>query len=200
MQSVFGGGESSGNSAGSKSIEVFGGTASKSKEGSTPFSSSSEKNDDKVESSVSTLASSDFLWPVNGGKISSYYGWRSAARFHDGLDISAPTGTSIYASKSGTVIYSDNRIRGYGNMIVLKHDDGYSTVYAHNKNNLVNKGQSVRRGEIIAYLGSTGYSTGPHLHFEIRKGKYSKDPLIYLNTDKSKKTDTSGSTSTFLGF
>lgn len=128
-----------------------------------------------------------YMWPVAGGKIVSFYGWRSSRRFHDGIDISAPSGTKIFASKSGEVIYSGNRIRGYGNMVVIRHNAGYSTVYAHNKTNLVNKGDIVRQGDIIAYVGSTGHASGPHSHFEVRKGKYSADPLKYISSYDVKK-------------
>ena len=127
------------------------------------------------------------MWPVAGGKINSFYGWRTGKRFHDGIDIMAPSGTKVFASKSGEVIYSSNRIRGYGNMIVIRHNAGYSSVYSHNKINLVKKGDVVRQGDVIAQVGSTGHSSGPHLHFEIRKGKYSVDPLKYLNRNDVKK-------------
>jgi len=129
----------------------------------------------------------EFLWPVDGGKISSFYGWRSSTRFHDGIDIMGPSGTKIFASKSGQVIYSNNKIRGYGNMIVIRHNQGFHTVYSHNKVNKVNKGDIVSQGDVIALLGNTGHSSGPHLHFEIRKGKYSKDPLKYLGAIPANK-------------
>lgn len=121
-----------------------------------------------------------FLWPVDGGYVSSFFGWRNSKRFHDGIDIMAPSGTKVFASKSGQVIYSDSRIRGYGNMIVIRHNEGYHTVYSHNKTNKVRKGDIVSQGDVIALVGNTGHSSGPHLHFEIRKGKYSKDPLKFL--------------------
>lgn len=129
---------------------------------------------------ILSSSSSGFIWPAQKGYISSYYGWRTSTRFHDGLDIAAPTGTHIYASKRGKVKYSGNRIRGYGNMVVIKHDDTYSSVYAHNSRNLVKKGDYVKQGQVIALMGSTGHSTGSHLHFEVRKGKYSQDPLKYV--------------------
>ena len=129
----------------------------------------------------------NYMWPVDGGRITAFYGWRSSRRFHDGIDISAPSGTNVFASKSGEVIYSGNRIRGYGNMVVIRHNSGYSTVYAHNKANLVNKGDIVRQGDIIAHVGSTGHSSGPHSHFEVRKGKFSADPLKFLSSYDVKK-------------
>jgi murein DD-endopeptidase MepM/ murein hydrolase activator NlpD len=123
---------------------------------------------------------SKFLWPVDGGHITSFFGWRSSSRFHDGIDIAAPKGTKIFATKSGQVIYSGNRIRGYGNMIVIRHNEGYHSVYAHNSTNKVSKGDIVSQGDVIGLVGNTGHSSGAHVHFEIRKGKYSKDPLKFL--------------------
>ena len=118
-----------------------------------------------------------FLWPVNGS-LNSGFGSRGAS-FHDGVDIAAPEGTPIRAVEHGEVIYSD-QLRGYGNMVILRHSGGIVSVYAHNQANLVRDGQQVARGEIIARVGSTGRVTGPHLHFEIRKNNLAQDPMLYL--------------------
>ena len=118
-----------------------------------------------------------FLWPVSGS-INSGFGPRGSS-FHDGLDIAAPEGTPIRAVEHGEVIYSD-RLRGYGNMVIVRHEGGIVSVYAHNQVNLVSDGQHVARGQIIARVGSTGRVTGPHLHFEIRKNNLAQDPLLYL--------------------
>jgi lipoprotein NlpD len=118
-----------------------------------------------------------FLWPVNG-TINSGFGPRGSS-FHDGLDIAAPEGTPIRAIEAGEVIYSD-QLRGYGNMVILRHAGGIVSVYAHNEANLVREGQMVGRGEVVARVGSTGRVTGPHLHFEIRKNNAAQDPLLYL--------------------
>jgi lipoprotein NlpD len=118
-----------------------------------------------------------FLWPVHG-TINSGFGPRGMS-FHDGIDIAAPEGTPIQAIEDGEVIYSD-QLRGYGNMVILRHAGGIVSVYAHNESNLVREGQSVVRGEVIARVGSTGRVSGPHLHFEIRKNNAAQDPLRYL--------------------
>lgn len=118
-----------------------------------------------------------FLWPVSGS-LNSGFGPRGAG-FHDGVDIAAPEGTPIRAVEQGEVIYS-GQLRGYGNMVIVRHSGGIVTVYAHNQVNLVQEGQRVARGEIIARVGSTGRVTGPHLHFEIRKNNLAQDPLLYL--------------------
>jgi murein DD-endopeptidase MepM/ murein hydrolase activator NlpD len=121
-----------------------------------------------------------FKWPVPGSKrISSFFGPRHG-RHHDGIDIAAKTGTSIIASASGTIKHS-GRMRGYGNVVVIRHPNGYHTVYAHNSKNIAKKGQKVSQGEVIAKVGSTGRSTGPHLHFEIRKNNKVSNPDKYLN-------------------
>ena len=118
-----------------------------------------------------------FLWPVNG-TINSGFGPRGSS-FHDGIDIAAPEGTPILAIEAGEVIYSD-QLRGYGNMVILRHAGGIVSVYAHNESNLVREGQSVVRGEVVARVGSTGRVSGPHLHFEIRRNNAAQDPLRYL--------------------
>ena len=116
-------------------------------------------------------------WPING-TINSGYGARGAG-FHDGIDIGAPEGTPIHAVEKGEVIYSD-QIRGYGNIVIIRHAGGIVSVYAHNQINLVRDGQIVEQGEVIAKVGSTGRTTGPHLHFEIRKNNIAQDPMRYL--------------------
>jgi lipoprotein NlpD len=118
-----------------------------------------------------------FLWPVNG-TINSGFGPRGSG-FHDGIDIAAPEGTPIRAIEAGEVIYSD-QLRGYGNMVILRHGDGIVSVYAHNEVNLVRDGQRVARGEVVARVGSTGRVSGPHLHFEIRRTNTAQDPMRYL--------------------
>ena len=118
-----------------------------------------------------------FIWPISGS-INSAFGPRGSS-FHDGIDIAAQEGTPIRAIESGEVIYSD-QLRGYGNIVILRHADGFVSVYAHNQINLVREGQRVARGEIVARVGSTGRVTGPHLHFEIRRNNSAQDPLRYL--------------------
>lgn len=120
---------------------------------------------------VYTLTLADkgrFLWPVPSvRKISSGYGPRWG-REHHGIDIGAPRGTYVVAADDGIVIYSGDELGGYGNLTVISHGDGLFSVYAHTKKNFTVKGQRVHRGQVIATVGNTGRSTGPHLHFEIR--------------------------------
>ena len=117
-------------------------------------------------------------WPLAAGVLTSRFGPRRGA-CHDGIDIAAPLRTPVRAAASGRVIYS-GRMRGYGRVIIVQHNDIYSTVYAHHKRNLVRKGQWVKRGDKLATVGRSGRSTGPHLHFEIRVRDVALDPMFYL--------------------
>jgi murein DD-endopeptidase MepM/ murein hydrolase activator NlpD len=124
-----------------------------------------------------------FIWPT-AGPITSYYGLRlhpilGTYRMHYGLDIGAPYGQSIYAADSGVVIFA-NWMGGYGLTLIIDHGDGLSTLYAHTSDILVNVGDAVNQGQVVAKVGSTGYSTGPHLHFEVRVNGEPQNPLNYL--------------------
>jgi hypothetical protein len=119
----------------------------------------------------------DFAWPVTG-KLSSRYGWRSG-RQHEGVDISARPGTPVRAAEAGRVIFS-GRMGSYGQMVIVKHAGRYSTVYAHNRRNLVRKGDFVERGQVIAEVGTSGNASGPHVHFEVRRDRSTEDPMRYL--------------------
>jgi murein DD-endopeptidase MepM/ murein hydrolase activator NlpD len=119
----------------------------------------------------------EFIWPIAGTVVSSF-GPRSGT-FHDGIDISAPEGMPIRAVAAGEVIYS-SQLRGYGNLIIIRHENGLVSVYSHNRKNLVEQGAKVDKGEIIGEVGSTGRVSGPHLHFEVRRGNRARDPLEYL--------------------
>lgn len=118
-----------------------------------------------------------FIWPVNGAVVSGY-GLRWG-RLHEGIDIAASTGTSIWAAAAGTVIYA-GWLGGYGNLVVVDHGNGLSTAYAHASAIVVTVGQTVSQGETLSLVGSTGNSSGPHLHFEVRVNGVAVDPLLYL--------------------
>ncbi len=119
-----------------------------------------------------------FEWPVDG-KLSARFGTRDG-KHNDGIDISAPRGTAVKAADAGKVIYSGDAIKGYGNLVLVRHDGGIITVYAHNDRNVVSEGDDVKRGQKLAEVGSTGSVTTVHLHFEVRVGEQPKDPLLYL--------------------
>lgn len=117
-------------------------------------------------------------WPLKGVVLSGF-GIRGKGK-HDGLDIGAPAGTDITAAADGTVIFSGWGPSGYGNIVVVRHTETVVTVYAHNKENLVERGAAVKRGMKIATVGSTGRATTPHCHFEVRVNRIPYDPLAYL--------------------
>jgi murein DD-endopeptidase MepM/ murein hydrolase activator NlpD len=122
-------------------------------------------------------------WPASG-RLTSGFGMREhplygVPKFHSGVDISLPQGTPLHATADGVVSFAD-RSAGNGNIVVLEHGSGFSTVYAHNSKNLVRPGQTVKRGEVVAYSGSTGVSTGPHVHYEVWKSGRSVNPAPFL--------------------
>jgi len=127
--------------------------------------------------------SSSFLFPVKG-EVSSAFGMRDdpidgEKKFHYGMDIAAPYKSEIVAAESGRIAYSGGK-GNFGNMVVIDHGNGYNTLYAHNSKNLVKVGEEVRKGEPIALVGDSGRSTGPHLHFEVRRNGQSLNPTSYL--------------------
>ena len=124
-----------------------------------------------------------FMWPCTG-PITSYYGWRThpifgTTKYHSGMDIAVDAGTPIHAADSGTVVYS-GWLGGYGNCVMIDHGGGLVSLYGHNSALNVSEGQYVAKGTVIAYAGSTGYSTGPHCHFEVRLHGELTEPLNYL--------------------
>ena len=128
-----------------------------------------------------------FLWPSNTTRlVTSPYGYRihpvtGRSRFHAGIDIGAAYGTSILAANAGVVIVAGYNAGGYGNYVVINHGGGYSTLYAHCSSLLVSVGQKVSRGQVIAKCGSTGMSTGPHIHFEVQVNGSTTNPMQYFN-------------------
>ena len=123
------------------------------------------------------------IWPIVG-EITSPFGWRTHpiygdGRFHSGMDIGGDYGDPILAAAAGTVIYS-GWISGYGYAVIIDHGGGLSTLYGHNESLAVGEGQAVSQGQVIAYCGSTGNSTGPHCHFEVRENGEPVDPMGYL--------------------
>lgn len=125
------------------------------------------------------IPGSGFLWPVRG-KVVSGFGSKAKGLRNDGINIAAPAGAPIRAAQDGVVVYAGNELRGFGNLILVRHDDGYVTAYAHADRLLAQRGDKVRRGQIIARVGSTGSVASPQLHFEIRQGKRAHDPVALL--------------------
>lgn len=120
-----------------------------------------------------------FIWPTEG-KVISRFGPKTKGLHNDGINISAPRGSEVKAAENGVVAYAGNEIRGFGNLLLIKHDGGWITAYAHNDEILVERGQRIDRGQVIAKVGSTGNVTSPQLHFELRRGRNAVDPLVHL--------------------
>ncbi len=123
-------------------------------------------------------ASRQFAWPVWSGNVTSGFGVRHGT-MHDGIDIAAPAGTPVHAADAGTVVFT-GRLNGYGNTVIIRHSDSYVTVYGHNSHILVSEGMAVARGQTIAAVGTSGRTTGPNLHFEVRYDNRAYNPLSYL--------------------
>lgn len=122
-----------------------------------------------------TAAGLDFRWPARGRVIAGF-----GTGGNEGINIALPEGTPVRAAEGGTVAYAGSELKGYGNLILIRHDDGYVSAYAHNRDLLVKRGDTVRRGQVIANSGRTGNVNAPQLHFEIRRGSDPVDPMPYL--------------------
>lgn len=129
---------------------------------------------------------SPFIWPVAGNIISGF-GAKSKGLRNDGVNIAAASGTIIFAPRSGTVAYTGNELRGFGNLLLINHGSGWVTAYAHNESVLVKKGDRVKLGQKIARVGKTGSVLRPQLHFEIRKGNKALDPIKQISSKKYQK-------------
>ncbi len=124
-------------------------------------------------------AGSKFIWPVKG-KVILGYGPKKSGLHNDGINIKAPRGSTVVAADNGVVAYVGNELRGFGNLLLIKHAGGLVTAYAHNDEMLVRRGQKVQRGQAIGRVGSTGNVSSPQLHFEVRKGTEAVDPFRFL--------------------
>jgi murein DD-endopeptidase MepM/ murein hydrolase activator NlpD len=125
-------------------------------------------------------AGSKFLWPVNG-TILSAYGPKEGGLHNDGINIAAARGTPVRAAENGVVAYVGNELRGFGNLVLVRHADGWVSAYAHADEILVRPGQQVNRGDVIARVGTSGGLRDPQVHFELRRGKRAVDPRKYLS-------------------
>ena len=124
-------------------------------------------------------ASGGFVWPVEGSLISRF-GTKGKGLHNDGINLAAPRGAPVHAAQAGVVAYAGNELRGFGNLVLIRHDKGLMSAYAHNEALLVKSGDTVRRGQTIARVGSSGSVDRPQLHFEIRRGREAVNPLRFL--------------------
>lgn len=132
-----------------------------------------------VEEPTGSAAAGSFRWPVRG-RVISEFGSKPNGEKNEGINLAVPEGTSVKAADDGEVIYSGNELKGYGNLVLVRHHNGYVTAYAHASELLVNRGDKISRGQIIARAGATGSVSQPQLHFELRKGQKAIDPRPYL--------------------
>jgi len=156
---------------------------------------SQEKSYNEIEKMVKNkeklLASTPAIQPLSNkdlDRVSSGFGYRidplyKTVKFHPGLDFTAPQGTPVYATADGVIEIAGNLGNGYGNHIVIDHGYSYNTLYGHLYKIKVKRGQKVKRGEVIGYVGNTGKSTGPHLHYEVIKRNKHLDPIYFFYTD-----------------
>jgi murein DD-endopeptidase MepM/ murein hydrolase activator NlpD len=133
-----------------------------------------------AKASETTGALPTFRWPVRGKVITSY-GAKTNGKSNDGINLAVPEGTPVKAAEDGVVAYSGNELKGYGNLVLVRHSNGYVTAYAHASELLVKRGDPIKRGQVIAKSGQSGEVSSPQLHFEIRKGSSPVDPLQFLN-------------------
>ena len=124
-------------------------------------------------------ASARFSWPLRG-KVLASFGAAGQGLHNDGINLAAPAGTQVRAADNGVVAYAGSELKGFGNLLLIKHADGLTTAYAHNAKLLVKRGDEVKQGQVVAVVGRTGNVDSPQLHFEVRKGTQAMDPLAYL--------------------
>jgi murein DD-endopeptidase MepM/ murein hydrolase activator NlpD len=133
-----------------------------------------------IKASEATGALPTFRWPVRG-KVITGYGAKTNGKSNDGINLAVPEGTPVKAAEDGVVAYSGNELKGYGNLVLVRHSNGYVTAYAHASELLVKRGDTIKRGQVIAKSGQSGEVGSPQLHFEIRKGSQAVDPLQFLS-------------------
>jgi murein DD-endopeptidase MepM/ murein hydrolase activator NlpD len=126
------------------------------------------------------MSGNSFRWPVQG-RIISAFGTKPDGGHNDGINVAVPAGTSVKAAENGVVAYAGNELKGYGNLVLIRHSNNWVSAYAHNDEILVHRGEQVRRGQVIAKAGNTGQVSQPQLHFELRKGSRPVDPTKYMS-------------------
>jgi murein DD-endopeptidase MepM/ murein hydrolase activator NlpD len=129
---------------------------------------------------IKSDASPGFRWPVKGRVIAGF-GPKPNGQQNDGINLAVPEGTPVKAAEDGVVAYAGNELKGYGNLVLVRHPNGYVTAYAHAKELLVKRGDQIKRGDVIAKSGQSGNVDAPQLHFEVRKGSAPVDPMQFLN-------------------
>lgn len=140
----------------------------------------------QVPTASAPLHVSTFIWPVRGEVISAF-GAKPGGLRNDGITIAAAEGTPVQAVADGEVLYTNNAVKGYGNLMLIRHNNGWVSTYAHNKSIAVTSGETIKQGDIVAYVGKTGNVASPQLHFSLRKNKKPVNPTRYLETNLAQK-------------
>ena len=128
------------------------------------------------------MSGNSFRWPVKG-RVISEFGAKPDGGHNDGIDLAVPQGTSVMAAENGVVAYAGNELKGYGNLVLIRHANNWVSAYAHNEEILVKRGDKVRRGQVIAKAGATGTVSQPQVHFELRKGSRPVDPTKFMSSE-----------------
>ncbi|MEP7031734.1 MAG: LysM peptidoglycan-binding domain-containing M23 family metallopeptidase [Pseudolabrys sp.] len=139
-----------------------------------------EKADNAVKTAEAAGGMPSFRWPVKGRVIAGF-GPKTNGGQNDGINLAVPEGTAVKAADDGVVAYAGNELKGYGNLVLIRHSNGFVSAYAHASELMVKRGDTIKRGQVIAHAGQTGNVTSPQLHFEIRKGSTPVDPTKYLS-------------------
>jgi murein DD-endopeptidase MepM/ murein hydrolase activator NlpD len=127
------------------------------------------------------MSGNSFRWPVQG-RIVSAFGTKPDGGHNDGIDVAVPIGTSVMAAENGVIAYAGDELKGYGNLVLIRHSNNWVSAYANNDEILVKRGDQVRRGQVIAKAGRSGQASQPQLHFELRKGSRPVDPTKYMTS------------------
>jgi murein DD-endopeptidase MepM/ murein hydrolase activator NlpD len=131
------------------------------------------------QAATQATSSTKLRWPANG-KIIAGFGGRPDGTHNDGINLSVPLGTEVHSAENGVVAYAGSELKGYGNLVLVRHDNGWVTAYAHNDEMLVKRGDKVKRGQVIAKAGKTGTVDQPQVHFELRQGSKPVDPTPFM--------------------
>jgi murein DD-endopeptidase MepM/ murein hydrolase activator NlpD len=138
-----------------------------------------EKPVEETNSAEPNAGVAGFRWPARGRVIAGF-GPKPTGQQNDGINLALPEGTPVKAAEDGVVAYAGNELKGYGNLVLIRHANGFVTAYAHASELMVKRGDTIKRGQVIAKSGQTGNVTSPQLHFEIRKGASPVDPMQHL--------------------
>jgi murein DD-endopeptidase MepM/ murein hydrolase activator NlpD len=146
-----------------------------------PKAAANASSRDDTTASVAAEPTTEFRWPARGRVIEGF--GNKSGKSNDGINIAVPEGTPVKAAEGGVVAYAGNELKVYGNLVLIRHDNGYVTAYAHNGELKVKKGEQVKRGQVIATSGQTGNVSSPQIHFELRKGSTPIDPMEHLSSN-----------------